>query len=444
MIIRIEETKKVLSKLGGLALVKKVIDTGQLSASLENLLPTKNFSGRTSPAQKFIGLVYGFACDADCLDDLEALAEDPGFESSAGKLISSNRYSEFLSNFTSVQLRKMQDVLIEMSLSLRQKTTSSDEFTLVLDSTKHQQFGLRQEGVNWSYPEYKCLDSLHAYDELGFCYWNAVRPGETHTASGSEEVISTVLRKLPSTYKKKYVLADSGFYDKDFFNTCAINNARFIVAMRSNVYSPLLQKLLTWKRPPQKMKFFDGRDFEFAETIYHPSDCQRTLRIVLVRSLKQDHAQGLFRGEDYNYAAFATDIGMHEMNAIDVLKKYRKRSNAENFIREMKNGINTRRFQCRRLVSNGALALAASFAHNILRFIAHLHRTGNDKIHFAKKLRNKLLNIPCQVVKHGREVIFRMVENFSREVKRILNKITSFNAVFINGEKDHHCSFTIK
>ena len=167
------------------------------------------------------------------------------------------------------------------------------------------------------------------------------------------------------------------------------------------------------------MKFFDGRDFEYAETLYHHVDCERTLRIVLIRSLRADHTSRLFAQADYDYAAFATDIGMHEKSAVDVLREYRKRSNAENIIREMRNGIDTRRFQCRRLVANNALASAAAFANAFLSFLAHIQN--KNLVHFAKRprrrtVRNKLIFLPCQVVKHGRNVVFRLMEKYYQEV----------------------------
>jgi Transposase DDE domain group 1 len=370
---RFEKTNKVFSRFGGLPLLERLVSASEIDKQLSRLVPTDGFVGVNTPAEKFLGLIYGFACDANCLDDLEVLSQDEGFLSVSGPMISSHLYSEFLAEFDLQQLRELQTLLIRTSMNMRKMSHGLNEFTLTLDSTQHEQFGLKQEGLNFSYTKELCLDSLHAYDTHGYPYWYSVRPGETHTSKGAQEVLSAVFKELPKSCKNRLVLADSGDYSKDFFNACALQNARFVVAMRSNVYGPILGRSLHWKRAPGDMKFFDGRDFEYAETVYHPADCDRTLRIVLVRSLRANHSNGLlFAGADYDYAAFATDIGMHEQSAKDILLAYRKRSNTENFIREMKNGIDTRRFQCRRLVANNALAMAAAFANAFLRFLAHI------------------------------------------------------------------------
>lgn len=415
MLIKLERTNKVLTRFGGISLFNRAIRASEIEKAIAPHLPSKGFTGATRPVDKFLGLIYTFICGGDCLDDVEEFSRDVGFSAAVGKTISSQRYSEFLAKFDVRQLRELQDVLIKTSVAMREQISDFKEFHLCLDSTKHEQFGFHQEGVNWTYTDYKSLDSLHAHDDLGLPYWYSVRAGETHTADSAEEVLTAVLKELPTKCKKRYVLADSGFYSKDFFNTCK-GKAHFIVAMRSNVYAPLLDRGLNWHAAPKKLKFFDGREFEFAETVYHPVDCKLTLRVVLVRALKRDHNSGLFRNRDYDYAAFATDLGQHELKAIDVIKKYRKRSHEENFIREMKNGINTRRFQCRRLVANGALALAAAFAHAFIRFTAHIF--DKNLVHFAKRLRNKLLFLPAQVVRHGREVVFRYSHLHYEEVNR--------------------------
>jgi hypothetical protein len=418
MIIRTAESKKVLSQWGGLSLAKRAIESLGLAKLIAPHLPRKGFEGATTPEQKFVGLIYGFLSGIDCLEDMDVRAQDAGFSAVTGGVCSSNRYSEFLSEFDAQQLRQLQDRLIETSFAMRKAVAGINEFTLVLDSTKHDQFGKKQEGVEWSYDGHRGFDSLHAYDTHGFPYWYALRSGATHTADGAEEVLSAVLRKLPTSCKKRLVLADSGYYAKDFFNACTQHGARFVVAMRANVYNALMAKrTLSWFRcNPEKMRFFDGRAFEYAETVYHPEDCGRTLRVVFVRALKEDHEGRLFQDHDYDYAAFATDMGMHECDALNVLQKYRKRSNAENFVREMKNGINTRRFQFQRLNSGAAFALAAAFSMSVMRLIAHV--AGNKIIQFAKRIRDSLIRLPCEVVRHGREVTFRFMPNHFKEVLR--------------------------
>lgn len=150
------------------------MNASEISKKLAPLVPIEGFVGASTPVETFLGLIYGFACGANCLDDLAVLSEDEGFLSVAGPMISSHRYSEFLAEFELQQLRELQTLLIRTSLNMHKMSHGLSEFTLALaialDSTKHEQYGFKQEGVNFSYTNERCLDSLHAYDTHGYPY----------------------------------------------------------------------------------------------------------------------------------------------------------------------------------------------------------------------------------------------------------------------------------
>jgi hypothetical protein len=109
-------------------------------------------------------------------------------------------------------------------------------------------------------------------------------------------------------------------------------------------------------------------------------------------------------------------MGMHECDALNVLQKCRKRSNAENFVREMKNGINTRRFQSQRPNSGAAFALAAAFAMSVMRLVSHVAK--HKVVQFSRRIPDSLLFLPCEVVRNGEEVRFRIMSHHHKEVLR--------------------------
>ncbi len=107
---------KVLSKWGGLSLAKRAIESLGLAKLIAPHLPRKGFEGATTPEQKFVGLIYGFLSGIDCLEDMDVRAQDAGFSAVTGGVCSSNRYSEFLSEFDAQQLRQLQS---ESSMTLQ-------------------------------------------------------------------------------------------------------------------------------------------------------------------------------------------------------------------------------------------------------------------------------------------------------------------------------------
>ena len=53
------------------------------------------------------------------------------------------------------------------------------------------------------------------------------------------------------------------------------------------------------------------------------------------------------------------------------------------------------------MIANKAYGLAASFAYNIMRFVALKDNPTHPK--FAKAIRFKFVHIPCQIVRHARD-----------------------------------------
>ncbi len=78
MSIKIEATNKVFSNFGGLLNLKTAHKKFQLGNYLDGVLPTLK-SGTARSFKKFENLMLGFQAGAECLDDMEVLAQDEGF-----------------------------------------------------------------------------------------------------------------------------------------------------------------------------------------------------------------------------------------------------------------------------------------------------------------------------------------------------------------------------
>ena len=159
-------------------------------------------------------------------------------------------------------------------------------------------------------------------------------------------------------------------------------------------------------------------------TIYKATDFRETLRVVFMRALKEnEQSAGLFGDMRYDYHAFVTNIGEHELANEKLIEFYRTRSDVENFIKDMKHGFDLKHLPCLSLLANKAYALIAAFAYNIVRFVARLENPRSP--HFAKLLRFKALMLPVQVVRHSRMISFRFMPEHEREVNRWLSQIKS-------------------
>ncbi|WP_218109759.1 hypothetical protein [Oligoflexus tunisiensis] len=70
---------KALSALGGLLFFENLLTSTRLEERAVDCLPRLRIASRASSFDKFRALMLGLVSGADCLDDMDALAEDPRF-----------------------------------------------------------------------------------------------------------------------------------------------------------------------------------------------------------------------------------------------------------------------------------------------------------------------------------------------------------------------------
>jgi hypothetical protein len=178
--------------------------------------------------------------------------------------------------------------------------------------------------------------------------------------------------------------------------------------------------------------FYDGRECEVGTTNYRMSECAQRSRLVIIRAKKpvEEGYVGPIVNSVYNYDyfAFATNIPESLMSSKELIRFYRKRGNAENFIKEAKYGFDLKHYPCQKLSANKAYGLIAAFSQSIMRYIALLDN--KDKPHYSKAIRNKFILLAVQVVRRGREVFFRMNHKVYEEVKKLMLKISKFKFEF--------------
>jgi len=145
-----------------------------------------------------------------------------------------------------------------------------------------------------------------------------------------------MFKGVPRTMDR-YLRGDRGYCNFSVFRACAEYNVSFVIAMRPTMSDTVKHLVRNWRRAKKGIRFFDGRECEIGSTLYHPSKLDReTLRVVFIRTRKK--ASTIFDKDPYEYRAWITNISEHVWSHEKVINFYKKRGNAENFIRELKNG----------------------------------------------------------------------------------------------------------
>jgi hypothetical protein len=233
-------------------------------------------------------------------------------------------------------------------------------------------------------------------------------------------VISEVARHLPrhATGQQPLLRADSGYCNNRVFKACEENGFGFLVAMRENLYSPLLRRRIKWRKAKGGQLECEGA--EVGESLYYSKLCEKVFRVIFIRRPRTGERE-IFADWHWTYQAYVTTESVSELTAEAAVELYRQRGNAENFIRELKNGFDLHHFPCQKLNANRAYGLIAAFAYNFMRFVGLVMSPAKPM--FSKRIRFTLVNLACQVVRKARRSFFIFPRRYEKEVTRCFMNI---------------------
>jgi len=158
---------------------------------------------------------------------------------------------------------------------------------------------------------------------------------------------------------------------------------------------------------------------QVAEFEYQPVKCRKSYRVVVLRkNLSIEKGEDVLF-DDIRYFFYITND--RNSSRAEVVGDANNRCNQENLIEQLKNGVRAMRMPVDNLVSNWAYMVMASLAWNLKAWYALLlptkgrwhkkHKREKRKILRMefKKFRNFFIMLPCQIVKTGRKLVYRLL-----------------------------------
>lgn len=416
--IKITSNAKTLSSYSGLHLFSDLISKFDLRALVGPFLPEKSRRRGFSSFQKFYAGILGFVTGAECLDDFDWLGHDPLFEQLTGSP-SSITMGKFLRLFSSRQIQQIQNLLPTLALKMRfWLEPGLYKITFRMDSSDHEQYGWKMEGVDYGYRKVRCLNSQNIFDDKGLCYGFDLRKGNTYSSKGAVEMMENAFSVVPRSVQKFFV-ADSAYGNLSIYNTLINHNVNFAICLKGNVWEPQLEKCknkISWHKT--KLRFFDSDKCEIGSAIYSLKGLVKGrtfLRVVFIRTKKKEIKAG--DNHPYDYYAIVTNMSESEMTEDQIIRFYRKRSQVENNIKDLKDGMDFYHFPCQSLKANNAWGLMGVLAYNLMRMTSFtlFPKTGC----FVKTTRRKIVAIAGEVIKHARSIEIRMMNFLAKEVSRL-------------------------
>jgi len=175
------------------------------------------------------------------------------------------------------------------------------------------------------------------------------------------------------------------------------------------------------RKKPHKVKGerVKAREFKTLHTIaeyvtefaYRPTHCEKTYRMVVLKKYLK-----ITKGEEtigFETRFFFYITNDWEMTPQQIVFQSNDRCDQENVIAQLKSGINALRTPTRDLVSNWAYMVCATLAWNLKAWYGLLCKDpilSRQIIRMEfKRFLNAFIQIPCQIIQTGRQIIYRIL-----------------------------------
>ena len=250
---------------------------------------------------------------------------------------------------------------------------------------------------------------------MSLAAFSVFRPGnvapQSHNLSLVRKIHRYLLKHLP--WIKVLLRSDSAGYNHRLMRYCDQNDIGFVIGGReSEAIFQIIQGIRHWER------LRGGQANEQVGEGLHfvgPEKEGAVYRLVVVRKTNEQRA--LFPEFEYTYRLFITNTSWSPHK---VVRFYRKRGDAENVIRELKEGYAADHILSEEFLANAVFFQLQLLAYNLVELFKYTHLDRSWWRMRIKQLRYRLINIAGVVARHARRTVLRLsvhyryVETFRR------------------------------
>lgn len=428
---------------GGIGIIHKMNQaTGlidEINANLELFKVHKPYF----ESDHVVNIAYNLLSGGTCLEDLEVRRNDIAYMDSlnAIRIPDPTTAGDFLRRFdyqSIVDLMEINNRNSQRIWRLNNRGKKGELAILDIDGKLVETYGEYKEGLDITYKKFWGFSTLVLTEmTTGVHLYTINRPGNTLSQEDCKQWIDKAIDLLLENFEKVLIRGDSAYYLTNYLDEWS-KKVDFIFSVDS--YEKYIDKAESIKnkgwnevsRPKKEIKR-DHRHENVKEAVIvkrnfkqikqraeyvseyrsKPSNSKKEYRMVVVRQLKEQLKGGLLEGEIYQYFQYITTIEDQEPKQI--LELIRKRFNHENKIEQLTNGVYAFKMPAKEFNANWAYMVIAAMAWNMKCWFALLMNEIDSKISKKliaiefKRFKNWIVNIPCQITKSGRYVVYKVL-----------------------------------
>jgi hypothetical protein len=438
---------------GGIGAIQLLVRKLGLAEAIDERLHLLKYHLPYHESDHVLNFAYNALCNGTCLDDIELRRNDLVFLDALGadRIPDPTTAGDFCRRFQADDVETLQDVFDQIRLKVwkLQPRAFFDEAVIDVDGTLVATGACGKQGVDIAY------DGTWGYHPLIVSLANTGevlsivnRSGNRPSHEGAAEQLDlAILLCRDAGFRRIYLRGDTDFTQTKRLDAWDAEGATFLFGIDAMPNLKAIAEDLpasAWtalERPPQyvaqgkprrrpeqvKDRIVRERGFktltrvreDVAVVDYQPTACQRAYRLVLVRQTIQVEEGQTRLFDEVRHRFYLTND--RETDARGLVFKGNDRCNQENLIAQLKGGAHALRAAVDNLVSNWAYMVMTALAWNLKAWFAlsvpehprhkETHRAqkrGLLRMEF-KRFVNTIILMPCQIVKRGRRLIYRLL-----------------------------------
>lgn len=438
---------------GGIGAVQMLVRQVGLAEAIDQDLGLLKLYNPYSESDHVLNIACNILCGGECLEDIERLRNDEAYLDAlnAPRIPDPTTAGDFCRRFSVEAVESLQDVINRTRLKVwgQQGPEFFEEALIDADGTIAPTFGECKEGMDISYKGqwgyHPLIVSLaNTQEPLFICNRSGNR---TSSDCAAEYLDKAVALCREAGFRKIRLRGDTDFSQTESLDGWDAEGLAFVFGINA---MPNLVRIAeglpqtAWEaleRPPRytvqtrprckpanvKEQIVRQRGYknirldseQVAEFDYRPTKCRTVYRIVVLRKNLSVERGELALFDDVRYFFYITND--RQASKAGIVQQANGRCNQENLIAQLKSGVHAMRLPVDGLVSNWAYMVMASLAWTLKAWFALLLPDGGRwkqrrrrekrkvlRMEF-KKFRNGFLLLPCQIVKTGRKLVYRLL-----------------------------------
>jgi hypothetical protein len=415
---QLKETKDCMTSRSGLSVYFEAAIRFGLTERIRNIFPRPGSNRGHNAHDIIMSLILTLLAGGQHMNDIREIAQDTALLKLCGirKVPSPDAIARFLVKPGNLRLVNFLVAYLNKKILDRIPTnTLTVDIDATLIASEKRDAAMTYEGFTGYCP------MLTFESSSGLCLLGEFRDGNASPASDILEHLKYANRLIKKSGKllEKF-RSDSAAYNHKIFDYCVKEGILFyVVADHDSAVMAAIKDIpeTDWKPHYDK----DGSrttDKEYATTVHVLNASSNAFTLVVQRWLNPQ--MDLFEQDKYCYHIITTND--YNSEGLEIIHCYNGRSNAENFIKEIKNGVALDTIPTGELYSNKVYFAIGLLAYNLsIGFKDFLPE--EFKRSTLATLRFYLVSIPGKVVLHGRHLILKLKKRFLEFLEYIRRRI---------------------